>query len=385
MSTETPSTAQPPRLGLLLDGGGARAAYQVGLLRFLASEVPDLSVPILTGVSAGAINTAHLASRSGSFAESVEELSELWRRISVDQVFDVHSWQIVKTVLRWGLGLISGGRFSPSELRGLTDTAPLRRFLTDALELEDGKLVGIGRNIDRGVVDSVGITTTDYATVRATTWVQSHSPALWERPNRVAVECSLGLDHVLASVSLPLFFPATKIGEVWHGDGGIRLTAPFSPAVYLGAERVLAISTRFASEARDDTATLKIYPPPAYVAGVLLNAVFLDMLEYDARNLERINRLIEHVPVEERGGLRRVETLILRPSRDLGKLAAEHEPRLPGLFRFLTRGLGTRVTEGSDALSMLMFQHEFVDQLLALGEADARARGDEIIAFVNGE
>jgi NTE family protein len=187
----------------------------------------------------------------------------------------------------------------------------------------------------------------------------------------------------MASAALPLLFPAVQLGKAWYGDGGIRLTAPLSPALHLGARRIMAISTRYhRTPAEEDTPNIYGYPPPAQVAGVLLNAVFLDLLDNDALRLERLNRLLESLPPEHRYGLEPVKLLVLRPSQDLGKLAGRFEARLPRSFRFLTRGLGTRETESPDVLSLILFQPDYVRALIEVGEADAEARAEEIEAFL---
>jgi NTE family protein len=193
----------------------------------------------------------------------------------------------------------------------------------------------------------------------------------------------LTIDHVMASSALPLFFPAIEIEDEYFGDGGVRLAAPLSPAIHLGAEKILAISTRYnrtAEEARLPDVTG--YPPPAQVLGVLLNSVFLDLLDQDALRLERLNGLLRKLPPEERDGLRPVKLLVLRPSVDLGRLANEFEPQLPKTFRFLTRGLGTRQTKSPDFLSMVLFQPDYIGRLIEIGEADAEARADEIDEFL---
>jgi NTE family protein len=193
----------------------------------------------------------------------------------------------------------------------------------------------------------------------------------------------LTVDHVMASSALPLFFPAIRVGDEFYGDGGVRLAAPLSPALHLGARKILAISTRYdrsAAEARVPEVTG--YPPPAQVLGVLLNSVFLDILDQDALRLERLNQLIDQVPKSGRNGLRPVKLLVLRPSMDLGRLANEFEPDLPRTFRFLTRGLGTRQTTSPDLLSLVLFQPDYIHRLIELGETDAEARADEIDEFI---
>jgi NTE family protein len=208
----------------------------------------------------------------------------------------------------------------------------------------------------------------------------------WERPQRKSVGCALRVDHVVASAALPFFFPAVEVEDAWYGDGGIRLTAPLSPAVHLGARRIIAVSTRYARTRQEaDRPSIGGYPPPAQVAGVLYNAIFLDQLDSDALQMRQINRLIERLPATERDGLRPIELLMLRPSIDLGRLANAYEPDLPRAFRFLTRGLGTRETRSNDMLSLVMFQSDYVSRLIELGEADAIARIDDIRGFLRGD
>lgn len=375
----------PTDLGLVMGGGGARAAYQVGFLKALAGWYPDLRIPYITGVSAGAINAAHLASHHGSFCQAVRELCQLWGRLRVEDVFRVGPVSLGSIALRWGLRLISGGRGPVPEVLGLVDTQPLRRFLEEALHAVDGELTGIRYNLETGHLRAVALSTSSYSTGQSVTWVQGSEIREWERPLRRSENTTLTVEHVMASAALPLFFPAVRLGDGWYGDGGIRLAAPLSPALHLGARRILAISTRYGrSRAEADRPSVTGYPPPAQIAGVLMNSVFLDLLDQDAMRLERLNTVLEKLPEEEREGLRTVRLMTLRPSTDLGRLAGRYEPQLPGVFRFLTRGLGTRETESPDFLSLVLFQPDYLTALMECGEADATAREDEIRAFMEG-
>lgn len=366
-----------------MGGGGARAAYQIGLLRFLANEFPELEIPIITGVSAGGINAAHLASHHGSFAQAVEELTQLWCRLKVEDVFRVDAPSLAWTGLRWAFQLLSGGMAGPVRVQGIVDTAPLRAFLTEVLHSVEGELTGVQYNLARGRLKALALSTSSYTTGQSVTWIQGSDLREWEKPQRISRRTVMSIDHVMASTALPLLFPAVEIQGQWYGDGGIRLAAPLSPALHLGADRIIAVSTRYArspEEAAEITAPG--YPPPAQVMGILLNSVFLDLLDQDALRLERLNKLLEHVDPENAETLRPVKLLVLRPSMDLGKLAGEFEPQLPKVFRFLTRGLGTRQTRSPDFLSLLLFQEDYVGRLIELGEHDAEARGDEIKAFI---
>jgi len=370
-------------LGIVMSGGGARAAYQVGLLRYLARRHPELEIPIITGVSAGAINAALLASHHGTLSQAVDELVALWSTLTVEDVFRVDARSLGWNAVKWFRQLASGGHGGAPRVQGLVDTSPLRTFLTEALHAVDGELTGIQYNLAHRRLKAVALSTSSYNTGRSVTWVQGRDIRQWERAQRSSVNTTLTLDHVMASSALPLFFPAVQIGESWFGDGGVRLAAPLSPALHLGAHRVLAISTRYDRSHREAaTPSVAGYPPPAQVMGVLMNSIFLDLLDQDAYRLERLNRLLSRVPPEEREGLRHVDLLVLRPSVDLGQLANQYEPQLPRAFRFMTRGLGTRDTSSPDALSLILFQPDYLSRLIEIGEADAEARGDEIAAFL---
>jgi NTE family protein len=373
------------RFAIVMSGGGARAAYQVGVLQVLAKHRPELSLDILTGVSAGAINAAHLAVHPGSFAEATDALAALWLRLSTDQVFRTDWPSLFGRVLRSGIQLVSGGRRVPGRRRGMVDTEPLRCFLHEALAADPvaGALVGIRENLARGRLRAVAVTTSSYTAGTSVTWVEGEEIAPWRRSHRLGASCQLSVEHVMASSSLPLLFPSVALDGEWHGDGGIRLSAPLSPAVHLGARRILAISTRHKSGSAVAAHAPMIdgYPPPAQIAGSLINALFLDLIDADALRLERINELLARVPDEHRDGLRPVNLLLMRPSQDLGALANDYEPRLPRGFRFLTRGLGTRETRSNDLLSLVMFQPDYLHQLIELGRADAEKRLDELLAF----
>ena len=372
----------------MLSGGGARGAYQVGFLRHVASRHPNLSPGILTGVSAGGLIATHLASRPGNFADAVEHLSQLWSRLHIDDVFRVDPRDLASRVMRGGLRLVSGGSPDSPRTRSLVDTAPLRDLLSRTFSCnQDGTFPGIQHNLERRGLRAVALTASSYTTGQSVTWVQSREGfkvLTWEGPQRKTVSECLRLDHAMASSALPFFFPAVEVDGAWYGDGGIRLTAPLSPAIHLGAQKILAVSTRFVrSRAQADEPAVIGYPPPAQVAGVLFNAIFLDLLDSDAIRLQQINRIIDRLPPEGRNGLRHIDLLILRPSQDLGRLANAFEPDLPRGFRFLVRGLGSRQTRSNDMLSLLMFQPDYIGRLIELGEADARLRADEIDAFLS--
>jgi len=376
-------------LALVMSGGGARAAYQVGFLRALLQRWPGCAPSILTGVSAGAINAAYLAARTEPWPERAEGLAQVWLDLTTDQVFRVDSGVLARNVLRAGLRLVTGGWLRGPEVRALVDTAPLRELLTRVFQADPpesgGRLPGIARNLADGELEAVAITAASYSTGRSTTFIESRTNSTWTRAQRLSVATGLGVEHVMASSALPIFFPAIRLDGQWYGDGGMRLTAPFSPAVHLGAERILAISTRYARTLNEaELNASDRYPPPAQVLGVLFNTIFLDQFDADALALERTNQLIDRLAPEHRHGLRPVRLCVLRPSRDLGLLANECEPKLPRAFRFMTRGLGTREMRSNDMLSLVLFQRDYIARLIELGERDCEARAAEIESFCAG-
>jgi NTE family protein len=372
----------PPRLALMMGGGGALAAYQVGALAALAEAIPDLHVPILSGVSAGAINAVALASRRGSFAARTEGLEAAWLELTPERVFQVAPRRVAWRSLRWLVRLGTGGVFRPHP-RSLLGTAPLRQFLAARFADDNGRLVGVADSVACGELDAVAITASSYTTGRSTTWVETRDEVGWDRDDRIGRRAALTVDHVMASAALPLLFPAIRVAGEWCGDGGVLLTAPLSPAVHLGADRILAVSTRHRGPLgtpREDEG----YPPPARVAGVLLNAVFLDQFDADALRMDRINRLVSFLPPAAREGLRPIELMVLRPSVDLSSLANAHEVEMPWTLRFMTRGLGTKETRHNEMLSLLMFEQSYLQQLIAQGRADAMAKMPALRAFVTG-
>lgn len=386
MPETDPRTSLGASAAVSLGGGGARAAYQVGFLRGLAQRVPRLQFPIITGASAGAINAAHLAQFDGSLKDATVALCDLWRGITLDRVFRTDQRSMMPRWAAWFTRLGLGGLSSAPPPRGLLDTAPLRRFLREALGCSGSRIPGIARNLQSGRLRAIGISTTDFGTGLTTTWTQGDALPNWRRPTRRGVPTTIDLDHVMASCAVPLFFPALRLSGGWHGDGGIRQLAPLSPAVKLGASRILSISTRYLTGGEDSPPPAEPieYPSPAQVMGVLLGAVFNDLLDQDARLLSWVTSLTERLPERERMGFRPVKAMLVHPSRDPGPMARPHEHRLPRMIRVLSKAIGARDTYNFELLSLLMFEPPYTSELIALGEEDARAKAEEIEAFLCG-
>jgi NTE family protein len=374
---------QSQELGLVLTGGGARAAYQVGVLNYIAENIPDSRFSIMIGVSAGAINAAHFANFDGTFPEASRRLVELWRDLRSHHVYEIEpTFRVLRTVLLRAMRGQGNGGNTTADLRSLANTSPLRAYLKEMLGSENGALAGVTRNLKAGNLRAVAIVTLSYTTGQTITWVQGDNFKAWERPNRIGINTRLTVDHIMASTSLPFLFPAVNIGDAWHGDGGIRLSAPLAPAIHLGADRVLAISTRYSrTRAEADEPLVVGYPPASQLFGMLTNAVFLDALDEDAHMMKRINRLLEELESHGRGKLRPVKLLLLRPSVDLGKLARNYEATLPTTLEIFSRMLGTEETQSPDWLSMLLFERDYIFRLIDIGYEDARRQHDEIEAF----
>jgi NTE family protein len=244
-------------------------------------------------------------------------------------------------------------------------------------------LRGIEENIRTGDLTALALMTLDYSTGQTVRWVQGRNFDHFEGLNRRSERTRFTVEHVLASAALPFVFPAVRIGSEWHGDGGIRLAAPLSPAVHLGAHRIIAMSTGY-QRTPDDMATPLVsgYPPPAQILSQLVNAVFLDAIDEDVVRMERMNELLRKMAPHERDGLKPIDLLVLRPSIDLGKLASDYERYLPRKLKLLVRALGSKETDSPDFISLLLFEPTYTRRIIDLGESDVEARLAEIRAFL---
>gem|GEM_PF-48970 len=374
-----------PTPGILLPGGGARSAYQAGVIRYVAEAFPEAYFPIQTGVSAGAINAAHLGNHTGTFEEAAEHVVDSWTGRELTDIIEVESGLGLLWDLLWD-ATVTPEQPTSTDVRsthGLLDTTPLASTLQAQLDAPDGDLGGVRPNLNDGRLRALAVVTTDYATGQTVTWVQGEDFDAWERPDRIGRHTQLTVDHVMASTALPLVFPAVRIGDSWYGDGGIGLSAPLAPAVHLGADKILAIPTQYSrSRAESDEIVLEGYPPTAQIVGVLMNSIFLDSLPQDAHTMHRINTLLQELPSHRRHGMRPLELLQIRPSVDLDALAHDYADRVPGPIQLLTSSLGRRERESPDWLSVLLFDPDYIDRLLDIGYQDARDQHDRLEAFL---
>jgi NTE family protein len=383
VQTTEVSRAQPAGdLAVMLTGGGARAAYQVGLVKGLARHFPNLRFQIITGVSAGAINAIFLAAHDGSLREAADALADLWRELECRHVFRPNYAALLPFRTALNAVLPPGMSKRP---HGLLNAGPLAETLRDVYHcpVRNQPIAGIQRNLARGDLKAVALLGLDYTTGQNVRWTQGRSDPVFEGPNRRTAPTEITVEHVLASAALPFVFPAVKIDARWYGDGGIRLAAPLSSAVHLGATRILAMSTGY-QRTPDEANTPAVYgyPPAAQIMGQLINAIFLDVIDEDVNRMQRMNEMIEKLDSSQRNGFKPVDLLVLRPSEDLGKIAGAHEKYLPRNLKLLTRAMGTRETESPDFISMLMFVPQYTSILMEIGENDVASRLDELSAFL---
>ncbi|MCB9554963.1 MAG: patatin-like phospholipase family protein [Deltaproteobacteria bacterium] len=368
---------------LVLSAGGARGAYQAGVLRGVV-EIGKLSgqrcpFSIFAGTSAGALNCAALTAFADDFAGAVTKLVELWSSVTTSQIFRVDLRSYGAIGLRWVRDLSLGGLMRANRVQSLLDTSPLRALIQTELPF-----ARIGEMIDAGQVKALAVSATNMHTANGVTFVQAGpSLKLWQRPLWVSERATIGADHVLASGAIPIFFPAVRIGERYFSDGGIRNTAPLRPAIQLGARRILAVGVRREKGAAEEARHRAAGPPSiGQVAGVLVNTVLLDAIEIDVERIERVNRFIAASPTDApAAAFSPIDAVWISPSVDLGELAASHVHRIPRTVRHLLHGLGSE--ESTSALaSYLMFVPDYCRALIALGQADAWRQRDRIEALL---
>lgn len=371
-----------------MTGGGARAAYQVGVLRALSELLPRevrTPFPIICGTSAGAINAAVLAADAGSFRRGVRRLMTVWKNFRTHQVYRADPPGALGNSARWLFAALTGGAFARRPV-SLLDNAPLAALLDRYLDYAD-----IQRSIDAGDLVAYSVTCSGYTTGQSVTFFQGR-PGLqpWQRARRIGVAMPITTAHLLASSALPFIFPPTRINREYFGDGSMRQIAPVSPALHLGADRLLVIGVgRQLQQRRPERTPGASHPSLAQIAGHALNSIFLDSLEVDLERLQRINRTIEIIPgdVMERTQypLRRIDFRLLSPSEELERIAAVHAHELPRTIRVLLSTVGGLRRSGSNLLSYLLFERAYCRALIQLGYQDTVARKDDLLAFLGYE
>jgi NTE family protein len=369
------------REALVLAGGGARGAYQVGVLRALAEWFPqDTPCPfdVLVGTSAGAVNSTALAAWAANFSEAVRTLARVWSRFKVEQVVRTDNISMLIAGVRWMLALASGGRLV-SPPRALFDTSPLRDLI--ATQIPVGR---IHENIVHGHIKALAVATTSYSNGRAVAFFDGiDSIEDWSRVRRGGVRRAIDLDVLMASAAIPFIFPSVRVDGDHYGDGAMRQLAPLSPAVHLGANRLLVVGTRVQSQAAAEY-NAAIPPSPGQLLGFVLDSLFTDGLSIDLERLRQVNELLI-AGGATKPGHRPIDVLVIQPSVDPVTLARKHVDRLPRSMRALLGAIGALEARGGLLLSYLLFDSAYTKELMRLGLADARARKAEILGFLRAE
>lgn len=383
MSAKVRPIQEKKKTGLVLSGGGARAAYQVGVLKALMDIVPPEAgnpFDIISGTSAGAINGVALASFLPGVRAGVRHLERVWRNFQAEQVYRTAAPGLVWRATQW-LGALFLGGIGAKRPQSLLDNQPLTELLTRVIRFDRVQQV-----IDAGHLWALSVTVSGYSSGESVSFFQG-VPSIedWRRARRLGVRTELGMAHLLASSAIPAIFPAVKIDQEYFGDGSVRQLAPLSPALHLGADRVLVVGVSANDAQMAQRHASDQYPSIAQIAGHVLNSAFLDSLEGDVERLERINHTISLVPEAARRsgqlGLRPVEILVISPSEALDEIAARHAHELPGAMRFFLRGSGATNSAGSTIVSYLLFEQGFCRDLMALGYKDAIKREKQILRF----
>jgi NTE family protein len=364
-------TIDTPAIGLVLTGGGARSAYQVGVLKGVAELMRRGSAcpfPIITGTSAGAVSAVALASDAAHFRRSVFGIERVWRDFHVNQVFKADAVSMIRSGLHWVLAAITGG-WLVHPPHSLFDNTPLWNLLGKLLHFD-----GIPRSLYKGHLQALGICATCYADADSVTFYASSSPIEpWARVYRKGARVPLTLDHLMASLSIPFLFRPVRLHDQYFGDGAMRQTSPLSPAIHLGANRLFIIGVNDPAPTGIVPGRRAVEPSFGQMFGFMLDSLFMDQLNAD---LERISRY------NESNHSRRVEFLVMTPSRDVNEIARRHVKELPRSLRALMRTMGASSSASTLLLSYLLFERGFTRAMIDLGVEDARARADEIREFL---
>jgi len=373
------------KIGLVLSGGGARAAYQVGVLKAVAEALPEginNPFPVICGTSAGAINTLAIAGRAGPFRLRIKKLEAIWRQLDAKKIYRTDFWGVLKNSLNMFFSFFHSG-YAIGKPKALLDNSPLRQLLEDYVRFRH-----IDEAIASGELEAVSITAVSYSSGKSVTFFQgteNHKP--WERSRRVGIQANLTIDHLMASSAIPMMFPALQIGDQYFGDGAVRQLKPISPALHLGADKVFVIGVSDNPFHKKKQQLINHSPSIAQIIGHMFNSAFIDSIESDLETLQKINRLAEKMTDSERKkkgveDLRPVDFLAILPSEPIDKLASEYLKELPRSIKFFLKLMGaTSRGGGVSAASYVMFSHGFCRKLLELGYQDGLAQKEAILEF----
>ena len=373
---------------LVLPGGGARGAYQVGVLKAIAELVPrGSSSPfnIISGTSAGAVNSIVLASKAKRYRVAVAELERVWGNFHCDQVYRTDTLTMLKSSLHWLMSIVLGGVLVGTP-KSLLDNSPLRALLS-----RNVRFPRIEEAIDNDWLDAIAVTAASYSSARSSSFFETdESVRDWSRTRRAGIQTRLNLDHIMASIAVPMIFPPVRINDEYFGDGAMRQATPLSPAIRLGADRILVIGVR--DEIADNTPEERgpTEPPSfAQIAGYMLDTLFMDGLYSDLERMTRINQLLDSVVPSDQSAvfaaMRPIDTMVIVPSKDIRSIAHKHRKQLPLAVRMLLRGIGGRNSSENRLLSYLLFERKFTRELIELGYHDALDARDELQRFISDQ
>jgi NTE family protein len=371
------------KIGLILSGGGARAAYQVGVLKAIHKILPKEArnpYDIIAGTSAGAINGVALASYAEHHRIGIRHLERIWTGFTPDLIYRTDFKGVISTLARLTRSTLIGRKYKHDRV-SLLDNAPLRKLLSKVIHFDN-----IQKAIDNGALHAMCVTGSGLESGESVSFFQGHySIVNWQRHRRIGYRSRIGIDHLMASSAIPMIFPSVKINLEYYADGAVRQLAPISPALHLGAEKILVIGVSGDAHKRKEQIKEMNYPTPAKIMGHMLNAAFLDSMETDVERLQRINRTVDRIPenVRKKHGmeLKPVELLEINPSESIDDTAGRHVDELPRILRLFLGGSGNTSRNGSGILSYLLFSKGFCKDLIDLGYKDGLARREEIEDF----
>ena len=363
---------------LLLSGGGARAAYQVGVLKALTQSLPrtaPLPFKVITGTSAGAINSVALGCWASCAHLASRKLEQVWGQFHTSDVYRSDFAHVFGHLIKNILSSFRSGHANHAPA-SLFNNAPLRQLLAEVLPMER-----IDRNIHRGVLDALAVTASNYSTGDSVTFYQSNEAKPWRRAKRQGVKARIHLEHLMASSAIPVVFPSVKIRHQYYGDGSIHQMSPLSSAIHLGAERIFVIGVEQPKEEHRKYAPH--YPGISHIAGHLLDSVFADTLHGDLERLERINRTVGLLSAKDKHReLKHIDTMVINPSHNFNAISSEYYDDMPLAIRTLLRGIGVKRYSESSLPSYLLFERRYTQHLMELGYQDGLAKLEQLRAFL---